>query len=913
MAQNEKGTGKVDSITSRAHAMDEKELLLALNTNIERGLGAEQVLLAREKFGLNSWSVEQKQTAMTILLRQVSNSIILLLIAAAGVAAFVGHVIDAIGIIAAVLLSVIFGFFQEYKAEAALSALQKLTSPKSRVLRDGREEQISSEELVPGDVLLLHEGDLAPADARLLSGSNLSADQSTLTGESQPIEKHAKKIAENTPMAERDNIVYAGTTIVRGSGRAVVFATGLTTQFGAIAESLAGVQSGPTPLQKDLQELGEKIGKAAIGLCMLFFAVGVWAHISTWDEMLLTAVTMAVAAIPEGLPTVLAITLALGVQRMAGEKALVRKLQAVETLGSASVICTDKTGTLTANRMTLIRANLAGGDYQIGGGPDALAGSLTRTDGKTISKPELERLQEAMETAVLCNEAGVQLWGEEKIESVRGDPTEVALLVGAAKIGINVEKLRAAHSKKSENPFDYERKMMAQIRADGSRHTAYVKGAPEKVLEHCKHVMTERGIAPMTEKKRKEIHALMERYSHDALRTLGLARRSLRAGEEKNPDKVEKDLIWVGLAGMIDPPRPEAKEALALCQKAGIRVIMLTGDAPITAKVIAGQLGLLPKEHTADALMSGEELEKLSDARLATRLPYLHVLARATPAHKFRIITALQKMGEVVAVTGDGVNDAPSIKKADIGVAMGIGGTDVARGAADMVLTDNNFSTLVMAVEQGRSIYENIRSFVRFQFTTNVAALSLMFITPLIGLGLPLLPLQILWINIIMDGPPAIALGLEPGHAEVMDRPPRKRNAPFVGKAFLGNILCSGMLMFLLSLGIFAYYQTSGDVSMAAEAGTMAFTVFVCLQLVNAFNCRSVRFSAFDRPLANKWLVLAAGISLALQLSIIYLPQLQAVFGTVALGAADWGIIVLAGAVMLAKEELLKKMSLAKV
>lgn len=895
-----------------AHSISEEELLSQLGADAQTGLSSAQTEAARAKFGANTWSIEQKATWLDILKRQVSNILILMLIASAGVAAWVGHAIDAVGILAAVVLSVIFGFLQEYKAEAALSALQKMTSPAARVIREGREQEIPSLELVPGDILLLTEGDLVPADARLLPGAQMRSDQSVLTGESVPIDKHHGTLAADAAMAERSNVIYAGTTIVHGSGRAAVFATGLSTQFGRIAESLASVESEQTPLQKSLGELGTRIGQAAILLCIIFFIVGVWQAQEPWDRLLLTAVTLAVAAIPEGLPTVLAITLALGVQRMAADKALVRKLQAVETLGSASVICTDKTGTLTENRMTLVRAHLAGVDYRLGGGPMDLSGQLSREDGQPISEDERGRVREAMRPAVLCNEAGVQK-RENGTIGTRGDPTEVALLIGAAKMGLDFERLRADYVLDGQNPFDYTRKMMAQIRSEEKHHVVYVKGAPEKVLARCVSAMTEEGVVPLTPQMKKQIHAQVENYASDALRTLGLACRRLKRGEEKKPQEVENELVWMGLVGMLDPPRAEVREALRLCQKAGIRVIMLTGDAPTTAKVISGQLGLLPPQQSDDCLMSGEELEKMDDEQLAARLPTLRVLARATPAHKFRIITALQKSGEVVAVTGDGVNDAPSIKKADIGVAMGVGGTDVARGAADMVLTDNNFSTLVTAVDRGRSIFENIRSFVRFQFTTNVAALTLMFITPLAGLGLPLLPLQILWINIIMDGPPALALGLEPGRPDAMDRPPRRKDTPFVSKPFLLSIVSSGLLMFLLTFGLFAYYERSPDAAMAARAGTMAFTVFIMLQLVNAFNCRSSHLSAFYRPIANRWLLAAVLVSFFLQMAILYTPIGQSMFNTLPLVANDWAFIAAAGALMLVWEEAKKLVWMQKV
>ncbi len=890
-----------------AHSIPEAELLERFGSNAKTGLSTPQVQAALERFGPNAWSLEQKNSSLDILKRQISNPLILLLIVSAGVAAVVGHTLDAAGILLAAGLSVLFGFAQEYKAEAALGALQKLAAPCARCLRDGREMEIGARELVPGDILILSEGDMVPADARLLAGSSLRLDQSTLTGESMPIDKHADVCAPDTPLSERSCVVYAGTQVVRGSGRAVVFATGLEAEFGRIAQSLAGVQNEQTPLQKSLGELGSRIGQAAILLCIIFFLLGMWQAKYSWDELLLTSVSLAVAAIPEGLPTVLAITLGLGVQRMAAQKALVRKLQAVETLGCASVICTDKTGTLTANKMTVLRANLCGEEYAFGGGPYDLEAGVKRADGMPIAPDERARMQEALSIGVLCNEAGLLMEADGSLAGLRGDPTEGALLIAASKAGMDAEGMRNASPKLAEVAFDYHRKMMTEVRAQGRRNIACVKGAPERILERCTRMRTAQGEKALTPAMRAKLHALIHSYSHQALRTLALAEREVKGGikDRRIDSSIEHDLTWTGLVGMMDPPRPEVGEALRLCRLAGIRVIMLTGDSPATAEVVARQIGILAGGQT---VMSGEELDKLDDGALAGRLGGLAVLSRATPEHKFRIVRALQKGGEVVAVTGDGVNDAPSIKTADIGVAMGVGGTDVARGAADLVLTDNNFSSLVRAAETGRSIYENIRAFVRFQFTTNVAALSLMFITPLTGFGLPLLPLQILWINIIMDGPPALALGMEPGRPDAMSRPPRAKSAPFMSSNFLTAVGSSGAVMFLFTLMVFAYYAGSPEAAMKAKAVTMAFTVFVALQLVNAFNCRSSHLSAWHNMNGNRWLLLAVLVSLALQLAIIYTPSLQTMFSTAPLGWTDWGFVALAGALMLLKEEGVKRL-----
>ncbi|MFH1095596.1 MAG: cation-translocating P-type ATPase, partial [Candidatus Micrarchaeota archaeon] len=807
--------GHASDPIANAHGMSERALMEALASSPD-GLSLSQAKELLRRHGPNTWEIKQKHTWHEILLRQVKNLLILLLIASAVIAYLAGHLIDAAGILAAVVLSVVFGFAQEYKAEQELSALRKLAAPRAVVIREGRESEVDARELVVGDVIRVSEGDLVPADARLLEG-DLSADQSALTGESLPANKKAGSVPAATPMAERTNCLYAGTLIVRGNGKAMVFATSFATSFGRIAKDLAGVEGGQTPLQKRLTGLGENIGKAAVILSLLFFLWGLWRG-EDLVAMLLVAVSLAVAAIPEGLPTVMAITLGVGVQRMARERAIVRKMQAVEALGSATVICTDKTGTLTENKMTALRIGLASGDYLIGGGPMELSGRIARSDGREMNALEHAHIIGLLSAGVLCNDAS--LWYDKnRLVGSRGDPTEVALLVAAHKGGLDATRLRDSWILSKQRPFEYARKMMVQVREWEGQHVSYVKGAPEVVLARCTRILGPEGERPISAADRQRIKTAYEDCAAQALRTLGVARKKMASSKsdlaKEKHGLYEEGLTWLGVVGLMDPPRPEVRAALATCQKAGVRVIMLTGDSPLTARRIAQDLGIL---EAGKKPVLGDEIDRMSDAQLAEAVRGMAVCARATPDHKFRIVKALQAAGEIVALTGDGVNDAPSIKKADIGVAMGIGGTDVARGSADIILLDNNFGTLVRAVERGRSIFENIRSFVHFQFTTNVAALALMFASPLLFVVLPLKPVQILWINIIMDGPPALALGLEPARSDVMVRAPRRPSAPFLGRPMLASIVFGGLSMAAVTLGIFGYYLAHEP----AKAGTMA-------------------------------------------------------------------------------------------
>ncbi len=856
------------------------------------GLSGQQAQSALSKFGYNELAMAEKEPWYIMYLSQFKSLPIMMLIAAAAISLALGltvdnkKLIDAGAIVVAVLIATTFGFWQEYKAERALEALKRMVVLRSVVVRDKRDITINSRELVPGDVIILEEGSRVPADILLIEGANLACDQSTLTGESRPSEKSPCNLASKTVLLERRNMVFAGTTVVRGHCRGLVVETGMRTEFGKIVGFVAQDEEKETRLQANISELSKNLGYAGITLAVLFFAIGILRG-EAMADMFVVAVTLAVAVIPEGLPTVLAITLALGVQKMAKKNAIVRKISAVEALGSATVICTDKTGTITQNRMTVQEIVLPGKTYPLSKG--GLDSSAIRHDSG---------LCRAVEVMALCNNA-IYVYDSGK-ETMSGDPTETALLSAVKLCGADERRLRLAHRAVGEIPFDSDRKMMSSIRLFGSRRMALVKGAPEKVLSHCTHALISGSEKKITPDIRKKMAADSRSLGESGMRVLALAYRPIGAIGKYTTQNTERSLVYVGLAGMEDPPRPEAQSAISLCRSAGIRVIMITGDSLATAKAIAAKVGMLSEGQKA---VDGSELEGISEQGLQQILRNAAVFARVTPEQKYRIVESLSKSGEIVAVTGDGVNDAPAIKKADIGVAMGIAGTDVTKEVADVVLTDDNFSSIVNAVKYGRTIFNNIKSFVRYQISTNVAALTLMFAAPALSLPLPLLPIQILWINIMIDGPPALALGAEQPSADIMDRPPRDPKASFVSRNLVISILFIGLLMASITLAVFAFY-----LSFAPEkAGTVAFTLFVFLQLFNALNCRSGHESLFSRLFSNPGIYAAIALSLSIHLAIVFFAPLEEVFKTVPLEAGDLLAIVGAALLIIVLEEFKKK------
>jgi len=867
---------------------------LSISESSQGGLSPEEAQNRLSIYGKNILVEVQGPQWPKIFVAQFSNPLIIMLTLAASLSFYVGKRIDASAICVAVLISVLFGFLQEYKAESALAALKSLTNPKALVIRAKREKLIDARDIVPGDILLISEGDKIPADCRMLESANLSVDQSSLTGESHAVHKSIAELPLSTTLAERANMLYAGTVVVRGHGKALVSSTGKFTEFGKIASSLSTTEEEQAPLQRSLAELGRKIGIVAIILSVLFFAFGVLRG-ESMDQMFVVAISLAVAAIPEGLPTIITITLAVGVQAMSRHKAIVRKLPAVETLGSTTVICTDKTGTLTQNRMTVTRLWVEDAIFEFDG---------IGLDGGKMSSPKngsMQLAKKALQIGTLCNTASFVYEGE-KLSSIAGDPTEAAILIAAQKAGIDVAEERTVYKLLGEVPFDSERKLMSVVRSMPTGAISFVKGAPECLFPRCKKFLTSEGEVPLSPQISRKLHAKTEEFSSSALRVLALAYKRVKEKEHYSHDETEHELVFVGFVGMMDPPRKEVAAAIETCRRAGIRVIMVTGDSRSTAVAIALKVGLMSEGEDARVL-NGEEIDSLDDYRLSQRLSSAAVCCRTTPVQKLRIVSTLSKKGEVVAVTGDGVNDAPALKRAGVGIAMGITGSEVAKEVSDIVLLDDNFSTIVTAIEHGRAIFRNIKSFVRYQFSTSVAAMAAMFVPPFLGLPLPMSAIQILWVNIIMDGPPALALGAEPSSEGEMDKPPRDPRADFVSRNLLLSIITTGIFMAAVMLfTLWLYLPFSPE-----KATTVAFTTFVGLQLANALNCKSPDKSLFSNLFSNKYLLLAIALSVTLQLCIIYLPFFQGIFATVALEPLDLLYVGGIGLVLVLAGEVKKK------
>ncbi|MBM3229119.1 cation-transporting P-type ATPase [Candidatus Parvarchaeota archaeon] len=876
------------------HSIGEKEAISKLGSSTS-GLSELDSQSRLVTFGPNKLPEQKPVSPLLLFAQQFKNPMLILLGVAAAVSFFTGHAYDSIGIFFAILLSAIFGFAQEYKAAKELDALKKLSVPSARVIRSGVEKIIQTQLLVPGDIIILDEGSKIPADCRLFESFELSCDESALTGESLPVRKSTLPCSQKTPLAERHCMLYFGTSTVAGRGKAVVTGTGINTEFGKIAKSLETTEEEQTPLQKNMEKLGEKIGLYSLFIVAAYFAIGVFKGFDA-STMFISAVTLAVVSIPEGLPTIITITLGIGMQRLARQNALVRKLPAVESLGSVTVICTDKTGTLTENRMTVTQIYTCAGLLEMDSMPGKTAGQNTTVGVKAAKSPREPNTNaahklalQAFEVAALCNNASVvQKQSGETVQI--GDPTESALLVGALKAGLNVDKLKNDAFFEGEFPFDSKRKRMATVRLKDGKHFVYAKGAPEKILESCTSMLSEKGVEKLTGARKAALEQAHNTMAANALRLISVAYKESAKPQSRLPvTDAESGLVYVGTIGMIDPPRREVSQAIKTCQTAGIKVVMITGDNLLTAKAIAKQIGLI---HSDSQCTSGQELDGMSDEALGRVVKEVCVYARTSPQHKYRIVQALIKNGEIVAVTGDGVNDAPAIKKANVGISMG-SGTDVSKEAADVVLTDDNFATIVNAVAYGRNLFDNIKNYLRFQFSTNFSAIITMLCAPLLGLGLPLLPLQALWVNIIMDGPPALALGVEKANPGIMERKPAKPGAGFITRNLVYNIAIGCIFMSLGTLAVLYLVSNSKTEEARRTAQTMAFTVFVFFQLFNALNCKSSTVSLSKNLLSNKSLLAATGVCALLQIAIVYLPPMQAIFGTVALLPFELGLAVL--------------------
>ncbi|MFZ5989948.1 MAG: calcium-translocating P-type ATPase, SERCA-type [Bacillota bacterium] len=869
-------------------------------TRFQYGLSEKEAQKKYEQHGPNTLTERKKISAFKILIEQFSDFMVLILIASTLVSAFMGETTEAITIITIVVVNAVMGFIQEYRTEKTMEALKGLAAPSARVIREGRLVEIPAEKIVPGDLIVLEAGDRVPADAALIEANGLFIDESLLTGESVPVEKLIdSNIGKNLNIDDKNGSVYMGTIVTSGRAKAVVCATGMMTEMGKIADMIQSIDSEETPLQRRLDSLGKYIAYGCLIICAVVSVTGMLRGEKLFT-MLLAGISLAVAAVPEGLPAIVTIALALGVQRMLKRNALIRKLPAVETLGCASVICSDKTGTLTENKMT-VRKIYSAGDYtEVKGSSLSSEGEFV-LGGRKINPVDSSSLKLTLEIAGLCNNASMVRINESgtalgKIKSMltkqekwelTGDPTEAALLVVGAKGGLTQESLNENYFRVDELPFDSDRKCMSVICDNHKGETfVFTKGAADVIIEKCSRIYTSKGIAELDESSRKRVLKINDDMAKEALRVLGVAFRRLNSRSYKRND-VENDLVFVGLIGMIDPPRREALDAVRKCRLAGIKPVMITGDHKITATAIARELKIA---LDGDKVLTGADLEKMDDRKLQAVASDVSVYARVSPKHKLRIVKALKKLGHIVAMTGDGVNDAPAIKEADIGVAMGITGTDVTKEASSMILMDDNFATIVAAVEEGRVIYNNIRKFIRYMLSCNIGEVLTMFIGMLLGLPLPLLPIQILWVNLVTDGLPAIALGLDPAEKDIMMRPPRGAKENIFSSGLLNLILFRGVLIGLSTLAVFVsihYFTASVEI-----ARTGAFVTLVMTQLIHVFECKSERKNIFEIPLFNNIpLVLSVICSLIMIIGVVYIPVFQGVFKTVPLSYNDWVLV----------------------
>ena len=876
------------------HTLSSEEVLRRLNSS-QKGLSKEEAEKRLQIYGYNEIEEKKKKTTLRIFVEQFKSFLVAILLFAILFSIIMRDYIDAGAIATILLLNAVLGTFQEYRAEKSLEALKRLAAPKAKVIRGGLEITIPARELVPGDIVVLRVGDKVPADCRLIESYNLRVDEAILTGESVPVEKDPSVVLdEETPLPERKNMIYSSTTVSYGHGLGVIVATGMKTEVGKIAEMLKEEEERATPLQERLDRFGKKLGLFILILCAIvaiseIIEYGGLHSLRVLEDAILTSISLAVSAVPEGLPAVVTVTLALGMRRMAKRNAIVRRLSAVETLGSATVICSDKTGTITRNEMTIREVWLYNHSLIVTGEGYKPEGKFILGEGSSsreIFPEDLPGFELLLKTGVLCNDASLVSTGGEFHTS--GDPTELALLVLGAKGGLMKKPLEEKEPRIDEVPFDSTRKMMTTIHRNSKGLIAYSKGAPEAILRVCDRILVNGEVMRLNSEVKEEILSRVEDMAKRAMRVLALAYRRLDEGY--NREEVEKGMVFLGIVGMIDPPRAEVKEAVKLAKQAGLKVIMVTGDHKLTAEAIAKEVGI--SEGKRSIIITGEELENMSDEELDNVIDKVTVFARVSPKHKLRIVDSLKRRNHIVAMTGDGVNDAPSVKRADIGIAMGIRGSDVTKEAADMVLADDNFATIVAAIEEGRTIYENIRKFIRLLLSANWDEIGVVFIAAMAKLPVPFLPVQILWINLVTDGLPALALGMDPPDPDVMKKSPRNPQEEIYHGMF-EFILIAAIVAAIASLLPFYYlYKTTGDVSLAR---TVAFTVAVFFEMFLSFNCRSPEryiFTSKKGLMANKTLFLAVTLSLFLQLLVIYIPFLRVVFETSSLGLKEWMIVL---------------------
>ena len=936
------------------HREPAEAVVAALGSDVARGLTRAEAQRRLEQYGPNQLKSAPETPWWTRLLEQFQNFLVIILLVATVISMVEWLLQDpresalpyeAIVILAIVVLNALLGYFQEARAEKSVRALMALAAPESTVVRDGERQRIAAHEIVPGDIVMVEAGDKIPADARIVEVANLQTDEAPLTGESVPVTKETKPIDADVGLGDRRNMLFSATVATYGRGRAIVVATGMGTEVGRIAGLLEAAEKEPTPLQQELDRTGKRLSIIMLGICAIVFATGVLTStVFTLNAMLslfLFAVALAVAAIPEALPAIVTVGLSLGVRRMAAAHAIVRKLPAVETLGAATVICSDKTGTLTRNEMTVRAIMTAEALVEVGGSGYIPEGEFTVGAAKLAETPGTRAaVEKTLRGAALANDAA--LVNSEGRWKVQGDPTEGALIVAARKLGVAESEL-ARFPRIAEIPFTSERKRHTTVHVDrenlGELHV-FVKGAPEILLASCRHLWEDGKVVPLGEDRRADISRRNDALAAKALRTLAIATRTVpaaslgvdpqaaaanRTSTIKLPDSIEDDLVLLGLVGMIDPPRAEAKVAVATAKRAHIRSVMITGDHPATAEAIARELEIFePGART----VTGVEMRTMEDAELDAIVEKVRVFARVDPEHKLRIVGALQRKGHIVAMTGDGINDAPALKSANIGVAMGITGTDVSKEAADMVLTDDNFASIVKAIEEGRGVYANIRKYLIYLLSSNAGELLTMFAGVMFagvlgltsaepGLFLPLLAAQLLWINLITDGPPALALGVDPKDPDVMEREPRQRGTGVLTMADWWYLAGVGLVMMVGTLAVLDAYYPGGLFTLFAKgtgpnsadetyARTMAFTTLMMFQLFNVYNCRSNWRSAFSGFFDNKWLLVAVIFSLSTHVLVIYVPFLQTAFHTVALSTTDWLVVTGVSATLLVMVELVK-------
>ncbi|RLE63087.1 MAG: calcium-translocating P-type ATPase, SERCA-type [Thermoprotei archaeon] len=883
------------------HALAVNEVLEILKSN-PLGLSVEEAEKRLEIYGPNELKKEKKRGRIKIFIDQFKNILVIILILAAALSIAIGEVTDSIVILAIVVASAILGFVQEYRAEKALEALKKLTAPTATVVRNGEEIEIPAREIVPGDILVLNAGDKVPADARIIESHNLKVDEAPLTGESVTIAKVVEPLSEDTPLSDRKNMVYAGTVVTYGRGKAIVVATGMNTELGKIAASVQETEKEETPLERRMVEIGRILAIMCLSVAGFVAAVGFFIWHYELLEMTMWAISLAVAAVPEALPAVVTGALAVGMYRMAKRKAIVRRLPAVETLGSTTIICSDKTGTMTKGEMTVRKIYVNDKLIDVTGSGYEPKGEFV-LNGEILENMD-EELRMLLLASALCNDAKLVRQNNRWI--IRGDPTEGALIVAAVKAGIAEDELKK-YPRVNEIPFSSERKRMTTIHSTPDlKVLAFMKGAPEVVLNLCDKARINGKIMTLDENMRKKILAINNELASNGLRNLAIAYKET---SRENVDKLlgeefERGFIFLGLVGMMDPPRPEVKEAINLCKDAGIKTVMITGDHKLTAIAIAKELGMFKED---DLALTGVELEKMSDEELERIVEKVVVYARVSPEHKMKIIRALKKKGHIVAMTGDGVNDAPALKSADIGIAMGITGTEVAKEAADMILADDNFATIVAAVEQGREIYENIKKYLVYLLRCNIAEIIIPLFASLAALPLPFTAIQYLWINLVTDGLPALALGIDPADPDIMKRPPRDpKEGIFTKKDALLFLVATPLIMTLMLLGSF-YLDLNVLRENLISARTQMFISMIMMELTMALSCRSLKYPIWRVGVfKNKYLILAIASSILMQLMVLYVPALHPAFDVTYPSLADWTIALTLSIILLLIVEILK-------